>query len=69
MIILVVRNALIKTSPDTVVYVSCSLETLARDLEYLQKNSGYRVKRIQPVDMFPHTQHVETVVLMSRVKD
>ena len=59
-------DALIKLSPKTVVYVSCNPETLARDLEYLRKNSGYKVRKIQPVDMFPHTQHVETVVLMTR---
>ena len=59
-------DALIKMSPKTVVYVSCNPETLARDLEYLRKHSDYKVRKIQPVDMFPHTQHVETVVLMSR---
>ena len=59
-------SSLIKMSPSTIVYVSCNPETLARDLEYLRKNSRYRVKKIQPVDMFPHTQHVETVVLMTR---
>ena len=59
-------SSLIKMSPKTVVYVSCNPETLARDLDYLRKNSDYRVKKIQPVDMFPHTQHVETVVLMTR---
>ena len=47
--------------PEKVVYVSCNVETQARDLAYLCKN-GYKVKRIQPVDMFPHTNHVECVV-------
>lgn len=60
-------NSLIKMSPKTVVYISCNPETLARDLEYLITNSDYRVEKIQPVDMFPHTAHVETVVLMSKV--
>ncbi len=50
-----------------VVYVSCNPGTLARDLEYLNIN-GYLVKEVQPVDMFPWTRHVETVVLMSRAK-
>ena len=61
-------SSLIKMAPKTVVYVSCNPETLARDLEYLRKHSDYRVKKIQPVDMFPHTQHVETVVKLSREK-
>ncbi len=51
--------------PRKVVYVSCNPETLARDLLYFSKN-GYKVKKIQPVDMFPHTAHLETVVLLSR---
>lgn len=59
-------DSLIKMSPKTVVYVSCNPETLARDLEYLTANSGYRVRKIQPVDMFPHTQHVECVVLLTK---
>ncbi len=52
-------------APRKVVYISCNVETQARDLSYLCKN-GYRVERIQPVDMFPHTGHVETVVLLSQ---
>ena len=58
-------NSLIKMSPKTVVYVSCNPETLARDLHYLYKNSNYKVQKIQPVDMFPHTAHIECVVLLS----
>lgn len=58
-------SSLIKLSPKKVVYVSCNPETLARDLMYLSKN-GYKVKKIQPVDMFPHTDHVECVVLLKR---
>ena len=61
-------DSLIKMSPKTVVYISCNPETLARDVDYLSKNSDYRVKKIQPVDMFPHTAHIETVVLLSREK-
>lgn len=62
-------DSLIKMSPETVVYVSCNPETLARDLEYLTNNSDYKVRKIQPVDMFPHTAHIECVVLMSRVEE
>ena len=53
-------------SPKTVVYVSCNPETLARDLNFFVKN-GYKVKKIQPVDMFPNTSHIETVVLISKI--
>jgi 23S rRNA (uracil1939-C5)-methyltransferase len=58
--------ALCELNPRRVVYVSCNVETQARDLQFL-KVRGYRVRAIQPVDMFPHTEHVETVVMMSRV--
>ena len=52
-------------SPKKVVYVSCNPETQAEDLKYF-KIKGYKVERIQPVDMFPFTGHVETVVLLSK---
>ena len=55
-------------SPKRVVYVSCDPETLARDLK-LFVEKGYKTVTVTPVDMFPRTQHVETVVLMSRVED
>lgn len=60
-------NSLIKMQPKTVVYISCNPETLARDADYLIKHSQYKIQKIQPVDMFPHTAHIECVVLMSRV--
>ena len=50
-----------------IVYVSCDPSTLARDLAILEEN-GYKTVEVQPVDMFPHTAHVECVVLMSRVE-
>lgn len=51
--------------PRRIVYISCNPETLARDLRQLTEN-GYAVRHIQPVDMFPHTNHVETVVLLTK---
>lgn len=59
-------SSLIKMSPKTVIYISCNPETLARDLDYLVKNSDYKVQKIQPVDMFPHTAHTECVVKLTR---
>ncbi|MBO4339595.1 MAG: 23S rRNA (uracil(1939)-C(5))-methyltransferase RlmD [Clostridia bacterium] len=58
-------SSLVSLSPEKVVYISCNPETQQRDLFFLVKN-GYKVRKIQPVDMFPHTRHVETVVLMTR---
>ncbi len=58
-------SALLTLSPARVVYVSCEPETLARDLAVLQKG-GYRVRRIRPVDMFPHTEHIESVAALTR---
>ncbi len=56
-----------KMSPKRIVYVSCDPATLARDLGIL-KGLGYEAKKVQPVDMFPQTSHVECVVLMSRIE-
>ena len=55
-----------RLSPQRVVYISCNPETLQWDLNILTAK-GYRVKAIQPVDMFPFTNHVECVVLLSKV--
>ena len=55
----------VKMGPEKIVYISCNPETLARDLKYLTKK-GYQVKKIQPVEMFAFTEHLETVVLLSR---
>src|SRR3954454_574959 len=48
------------------VYVSCNPTTLASDVKTLQADYGYRLERVRPVDMFPHTPHVETVALLTR---
>ncbi|MEG1621090.1 MAG: 23S rRNA (uracil(1939)-C(5))-methyltransferase RlmD [Oscillospiraceae bacterium] len=60
-------SALIVLFPPKIVYISCNPETLERDLLFLTQN-GYKVTKIQPVDMFPHTNHVECVVLMTKNK-
>ena len=56
-------KSLVKLSPKKVVYISCNPETLARDLMFLSKNR-YKIRKIQPVDMFPHTEHVECAALL-----
>ncbi len=61
-----VLDALAQSGARRVVYVSCDPATLARDVGYLHR-LGFMLQEVQPVDMFPHTGHVETVVLMSRV--
>ncbi|MDD3302813.1 MAG: 23S rRNA (uracil(1939)-C(5))-methyltransferase RlmD [Candidatus Gracilibacteria bacterium] len=53
---------ILKFNSKTIIYVSCNPSTLARDLEYILKNSPYNIKEIIPVDMFPHTHHIETIV-------
>ena len=60
-------SSVIRLAPKRVVYISCNPETLARDLKYLTKH-GYQAKECQPVDLFPWTKHVETVVLLSHKK-
>jgi len=44
------------------IYVSCNPATLARDSEYILQNSDYIIEKVQPVDMFPHTHHIETII-------
>ena len=55
-----VLDTIVSMKPDRVVYVSCNPSTLARDLAYLNER-GYKCLEVQPVDMFPHTMHVECV--------
>lgn len=59
-----VVQTIIKTAPKRIVYVSCNPATQARDLSLL--DNLYEVVAVQPVDMFPHTPHVENVVLLNR---
>ncbi|HBG40645.1 MAG TPA: 23S rRNA (uracil(1939)-C(5))-methyltransferase RlmD [Porphyromonadaceae bacterium] len=59
-----VIQTILSAQPERIVYVSCNPATQARDLSLL--DSLYRVARVQPVDMFPHTHHVENVVLLQK---
>ena len=59
-----VVKTILRAAPQRIVYVSCNPATQARDLSLLDE--AYRVVAIQPVDMFPHTQHVENVVLLEK---
>ena len=61
-----VLDTIVSMKPDRVVYVSCNPSTLARDLAYLNER-GYKCVEIQPVDMFPHTMHVEAVAKLRRI--
>lgn len=58
-------GTVVQMQPQRIVMVSCNPATLARDLAYLSRQ-GYEVSRVQPVDMFPRTRHVECVVLMTK---
>lgn len=61
-------SSVLRLGPRRIVYISCNPETQARDLSYLTKH-GYRAEGAWPFDLFPFTEHVETVVLMSRVSN
>lgn len=58
-------DAALVMAPERIVYVSCNPATLARDIKYFTEN-GYQAVKAQPVDMFPQTLHVESVVLMTK---
>ena len=60
-------SAVVRMAPRRVVYVSCNPATAARDAAWLEQN-GYHAEKVQPVDLFPRTKHVETVVLLSQQK-
>lgn len=58
-------ETILSMAPKRVVYVSCDPATLARDLKYLS-NNGYELKKVQVVDQFGHSVHVETVVKLEK---
>ena len=55
-------------APERIVYISCNPTTQARDVRQLVE-SGYEVRAIRPVDMFPHTDHVESIVMLEKKND
>lgn len=57
---------ILKFNAKEIIYVSCNPATLARDLDYILTNSEYRLTDVTPVDMFPHTHHIETVVRLEK---
>ena len=59
-------ETILKIGPEKVIYVSCDPATLARDLKILTRDS-YCLKEVQPCDMFPHSSHVETIVLLQKL--
>ncbi len=61
-----VLDAIIKVKPTKIVYMSCDPSTLARDLNILQTNLNYKIKYIQPYDMFPQTKHIETLAVLEK---
>ncbi len=61
-----VVKTILEAAPEKVVYVSCNPATQARDITLLSKK--YKVTRVQPVDMFPHTHHIESIVVLEKVK-
>ncbi|MEA2021418.1 MAG: 23S rRNA (uracil(1939)-C(5))-methyltransferase RlmD, partial [Candidatus Caldatribacteriota bacterium] len=60
----VLKN-IIKIKPEQILYVSCDMSTLARDIKYITQN-GYNSGKVQPIDMFPHTSHIECLVHLTR---
>ena len=54
--------SILKFKTQQIIYVSCNPATLSRDLDFILQNSDYKIETIIPVDMFPHTHHIETIV-------
>lgn len=57
---------ILKFNTNQIIYISCNPSTLSRDLEYILQNSDYEIEKIQAMDMFPHTHHIETIVSLTK---
>lgn len=58
---------ILKFKTKNIIYISCNLATLSRDLYYILHNSNYNIISVTPIDMFPHTHHIETIVKLERI--
>jgi 23S rRNA (uracil1939-C5)-methyltransferase len=58
--------AAMKMEPRKIIYISCNVDTLDRDLRYIERFGDYKVRGIQPFDMFPYTEHLENIVLIEK---
>ena len=61
-----VINSVLNSNPEKIIYISCNVATQARDIRLLDLN--YKIDKIQPVDMFPHTHHIENIILLKNRK-
>jgi tRNA/tmRNA/rRNA uracil-C5-methylase (TrmA/RlmC/RlmD family) len=59
-------SQLVRYAPERIVYVSCNVETQARDIEIIVEDGRYRVARAVPFDLFPQTRNIESVVTLVR---
>ena len=60
-------NTVIEMNIPSIVYISCNIATAARDVKILEEN-GYKLKEVTPVDLFPRTAHIETVLKLDKIK-
>ena len=67
MVLFMVLGAVDRMGPERIVYISCNPETQRRDLRLLA-GWGWRARLLQPVDLFPHTEHVECVAVLAKIR-
>jgi len=59
-------DSLVEVAPEKIVYISCNPSTLQRDLKILSEQGGYSVSPVTPVDLFPQTNHIEAVTMLTK---